>query len=207
MLRAKPGDTFEVVAEDGRVLLAELSGSGEARIVEEALSGDGQDFEVVLYQAVPKGKRMELVVEKTAEIGVTKIVPILADRSVARTGEGNKLERWRRIAESAARQSLRRTVPEVSSPVAFRDALEAAEGAVLLHNGSELPSLEEVVPSPVGLFVGPEGGWSEGEIGLASERGAAFARIGATRLRSETAGIVAVVRAGAALEARSMSRL
>lgn len=202
----KPGDTFEVVGGDGRVFLAELAGNGEAFVVEEIVSEGGDTFEVVLFQAVPKGKRMDLVVEKAAELGAAKIVPLITDRSVVKAGEGNKLERWRRIAESAARQSLRRVVPEVAAPTAFREALEGAEGAVILHNEAELSSLEEVVSSPASLFVGPEGGWSDGEMGFAKERGASFARIGPHRLRSETAGIAAVARAGAALEIKLADR-
>lgn len=162
----------------------------------------GEDFEIVLYQAAPKGKRMDLVVEKAAELGATRIVPLVTDRSVVKAGEGNKLERWRRIAESAARQSLRTVVPEVTAPMPFREAIEVAEGTILLHNAAELPSLEEVVSSPASLFVGPEGGWSDGEMDVARGFGASFARIGPHRLRSETAGIAAVARADAALEAK-----
>lgn len=172
---------------------------GEAFVVGE-VSSDGGGFEVVLYQAVPKGKRMDFVVEKAAELGATRIVPLVTDRSVVKAGEGNKLERWRRIAESAARQSLRTVVPEVSAPMGFRDALGGADGAVLLHNGDGLPPLEAVVAAPAGLFVGPEGGWSGAEMEYAEENGAAFAHIGMNRLRSETAGIAAVARAGAVLE-------
>jgi 16S rRNA (uracil1498-N3)-methyltransferase len=205
VLRAKPGDTFEVVGEDGKVFLAELSESGEAFVVEEVFYDEGGDYEVVLYQAVPKGKRMDLVVEKASELGAARIVPLVTDRSVVKASEGNKLDRWRRIAESAARQSLRRTVPEVAAPMPFREAISDAEGAVLLHNGTGIPSLEEVVvSSPSGLFVGPEGGWSDDEMNMAGERGVSLAKIGAYRLRSETAGIAAVARAGAVLEARGI---
>lgn len=203
MLRARPGETFEAVGAEGSLFLAELGGDGEAFVVEEVCSGEAEaGVRVALYQAVPKGKRMDLVVEKAAEIGAAKVVPIVSEHSVVRAGEGNKLERWRRISESAARQSLRRSVPEVGLPVSFREALETAEGArIVLYNSPELPPLEAVVSSPASLFVGPEGGWSEGEVGLARERGAILARIGPYRLRSETAGIAAVVRARAALEA------
>lgn len=189
----------------GAVFIAELLEGGEAVVSEEVAPDAGNTFEVVLYQAPPKGKRMDLVVEKAAELGAAKVVPLITDRSIVKAGEGNKLDRWRRIAESAARQSLRTVVPEVASPMAFREALEGAEGAVLLHNAPELPPLEEVVSSPASLFIGPEGGWSDEEMGMARECGASFARIGPYRLRSETAGIAAVARAGAALEAKSGS--
>jgi 16S rRNA (uracil1498-N3)-methyltransferase len=116
-----------------------------------------------------------------------------------------KVERWRRVAEAAARQSLRMGVPEVLDPVSFAGAARhAGDSGVLLHNALGLDPLEDVVGSPVGLFVGPEGGWSKEEMGLAREAGLAFAQLGPYRLRSETAGLVAVARARAALAKRNV---
>ena len=202
VLRGRSGDQVEVVDGAGRLCLAELRGEGEAVVLEELAASDAQDAEVRLYQAVPKGGRMDLVVEKATEIGVTSIVPLLTERGVVNPREG-KVERWRRVAEAAARQSLRLRVPEVSEPVPFADAVSrVGKTGVLLHNGPGLEPVETVVDSTAGLFVGPEGGWSEGELRLAEETGMAFGGLGPYRLRSETAGIVAVARALAALENR-----
>jgi 16S rRNA (uracil1498-N3)-methyltransferase len=117
-------------------------------------------------------------------------------------GEGKKVRRWRRVAEAAARQSLQLRIPELAEVVSFSDAVrEARETGLLLHNGWDLPPLEDVVPGTmVGLFVGPEGGWSDGELEIARESGLRFASLGPYRLRSETAGMVAVARACAVLE-------
>jgi 16S rRNA (uracil1498-N3)-methyltransferase len=94
-------------------------------------------------------------------------------------------------------------VPEVREPVPFERAVrEVGEVGVLLHNASGLDVVEAVVGSPAGLFVGPEGGWGAGELRLAKEVGLTFAQLGPYRLRSETAGVVAVARAQAALESR-----
>ncbi|MDQ3910231.1 MAG: RsmE family RNA methyltransferase, partial [Actinomycetota bacterium] len=94
-------------------------------------------------------------------------------------------------------------VPDVLEPVEFREVVwRAGEGGVLLHNALGLPRLEDVAGSAVSLFVGPEGGWSEEELRVAGEAGLAIAQLGPYRLRSETAGIVAVARARAALESR-----
>ena len=104
----------------------------------------------------------------------------------------------------AVRQSLRLRVPEVREPVPFAEAVrDVGESAILLHIGQGLDPLEAVLRSPARLFVGPEGGWSEEEIRLARETGLAFAQLGPYRLRSETAGIVAVARARAALMSRN----
>jgi 16S rRNA (uracil1498-N3)-methyltransferase len=202
VLRGSKGDTVEVVDGMGKLFAARLLGGGEVTVVEEVEGPGGTGMEISLYQAVPKGGRMDLVVEKATEVGATRIVPLLTERGVVNPREG-KVGRWRRVAEAAARQALRLGVPEVAEPVRFADAAsEVGETGILLHNAPGLQPVEAVVGSPVGLFVGPEGGWSEGELLLAEEAGITFGALGPYRLRSETAGIVAVARTLAALESR-----
>jgi 16S rRNA (uracil1498-N3)-methyltransferase len=202
VLRGENGDLIEVVDGEGRLFTARLRGEGEAAVVEELATPDGAGVEISLYQAVPKGGRMDLVVEKATEVGATRIVPLLTERGVV-TPRGGKVRRWRRVAEAAARQALRLSVPAVAEPVRFEDAAsEVGEIGVLLHNVPGLQPVEAVVGSPVSLFVGPEGGWSEGELRLAEEAGITFGGLGPYRLRSETAGIIAVARTLAALESK-----
>ena len=203
VLRARPGDRVEVVDVAGRLFVAELLGGSEATILKEQPTAGGDEGEVVLYQAVPKGRHMDLVVEKATELGVSRVVPLSTERGVVRLSEGDgKARRWRRVAEAAARQSLRLHIPEVAEIVSFPEAArEAGETGVLLHNGVDLPPLEDAVLGPVvGLFVGPEGGFSDGELAIAREAGLSLAALGPYRLRSETAGMVAVARACAAVE-------
>jgi 16S rRNA (uracil1498-N3)-methyltransferase len=205
VLRGREGDSVEVVDGAGRLFVAALRGGWGADVLEELPTEGVEESEVSLYQAVPKGGRMDLVVEKATEVGVSAIVPVLAERGVVNPREG-KVGRWRRVAEAAARQSLRLRVPEVREPVPFEKAVrEVGEAGVLLHNAPGLEAVEAVVGSPVSLFVGPEGGWSEGELRLAEEAGLALAQLGPYRLRSETAGLVAVARARAVLESRVRS--
>ena len=203
VLRGRPGDVLEVMDAGRRLFVAELRGGGEAVVLEEVVA-PAEDAEVFLYQAVPKGGRMDLVVEKTTEVGVTGIVPLFTERGVVKPRDG-KVERWRRLAAAAARQSLRLRVPEVLEPVHFSEAVRRIGGdGILLHNAPDLDPLEAVVSSPVSLFIGPEGGWSEEEMRLAEEAGLTRAQLGPYRLRSETAGMVAVARARAALESRNI---
>ncbi len=205
VLRGREGDLVEVVDGAGRLFVAELRLGRKADVLDELAPAGEDEVEVSLYQAVPKGGRMDLVVEKATEVGVSTIVPVLAERGVVNPREG-KVGRWRRVAEAAARQSLRLRVPEVREPVPFERAVhEVGEAGVLLHNAPGLEAVEAVVGPSVGLFVGPEGGWGEGELRLAGEVGLVFAGLGPYRLRSETAGIVAVARARAALESRVRS--
>jgi 16S rRNA (uracil1498-N3)-methyltransferase len=202
VLRGRNGDTVEVVDGAGKLFAARLRGGREAAVVEELAAPDGAGVEISLYQAVPKGGRMDLVVEKATEVGATRIVPLLAERGVVNPREG-KVGRWRRVAEAAARQSLRLSVPEVADPVRFEDVASEVRGTrVLLHNAPDLQPVEAVVGVPVSLFVGPEGGWSGAELRLAEDAGIAFGGLGPYRLRSETAGIISVARTLAALESR-----
>jgi 16S rRNA (uracil1498-N3)-methyltransferase len=200
-LRGRHGDVLEVVDADRRLFLAELRGRGKAYVLEALEAPDHEDLDLLsLYQAVPKGGRMDLVVEKATEVGATRIVPLVTERGIV-VPRGGKVERWRRVAEAAARQSLRLRVPDVAEPVHFSQAVRRVGGdGVLLHNAPDLEPLEAVIRDPVSLFVGPEGGWSEDELRDAEEAGLAMAQLGPYRLRSETAGMVAVARARAALE-------
>ncbi len=201
VLRARPGETIEVVDGAGRLFAAELTEGREARVTQEHTAPEDAGG-VTLYQAVPKGRHMDLVVEKATELGVGAIVPLATEHGVVRLDRGDgKVERWRRVAVAAARQSQRLRVPEVREVVPFARAVEeAGEAGVLLHNGPNLPPLEGEIPDvTVSIFVGPEGGFSEGELALAVEKGLKLASLGPFRLRSETAGMVAVARSCAAL--------
>jgi 16S rRNA (uracil1498-N3)-methyltransferase len=202
VLRGGNGDFIEVVDGEGRLFAARLCSGVEVAVIEELEGPGGADVEISLYQAVPKGGRMDFVVEKATEVGATRIVPLLAERGVVTPREG-KVGRWRRVAEAAARQALRVGVPEVAEPVRFEDAAsEVGERGVLLHNAPDLQPVEAVVGAPVSLFVGPEGGWSDRELLFAEEAGITFGGLGPYRLRSETAGIIAVARTLAALESK-----
>jgi 16S rRNA (uracil1498-N3)-methyltransferase len=202
VLRGRQGDYVEVVDGAGRLFAARLCGGREVAVTEESAAPDGGGGEISLYQAVPKGGRMDFVVAKATEVGATRIVPLLAERGVVNPREG-KVGRWRRVAEAAARQSLRLSVPEVAEPIGFEEAApKVGEAGVLLHNDPELPPLEAVVRARASLFVGPEGGWSDEELRLAEEAGMVFGGLGPYRLRSETAGIIAVARAFAAIQSR-----
>ncbi len=180
--------------------MAKLAGDGAAQVLEERFVSDCLEGEIVLYQAVPKGRHMDLVVEKATELGVGRIVPLVTERSVVKLSEQDgKVGRWRRVVEAAARQSLRLQIPEVTEAVSFLEVVrEEGKRGLLLHNEAGLPPLEDTVTrGEVCLLVGPEGGFSEGEVEAARAAGLSLASLGPYRLRSETAGIAAVARAGA----------
>lgn len=202
VLRGREGEIIEVVTSEQGLMLAEAYGdaqSAEAHILEEIATPVARGVGITLYQAVPKAKHMDLVVEKATELGVEHIVPLLAERGEIRPGS-DKVGRWHRLAEAAARQSLRLHIPGISEPETFPEAIEEVtkrgERGVILHNDSELPTIEETIlaEEPIPVFVGPEGGWSDQELRLAGGLGLRLAQMGPYRLRAETAGIVAVAR-------------
>lgn len=155
---------------------------------------------VILVCAFPRGQRGDWLVEKATEVGVTALIPVEAEHGVLEPGSG-RVDRWRRIAIEAAEQCGRATVPAIGVP--------APEGtlAVVLDPGARETVQEAVVGGwpcgAVALFVGPEGGWSEAERAAFTASGARFAQLGARVLRVETAAVIAVAHAVAAVESLS----
>jgi 16S rRNA (uracil1498-N3)-methyltransferase len=163
--------------------------------------------EVVVVQAIPKGERGELAVEVLTEIGVARIVPWAASRSVA-VWKGDRatksLARWRATAREAAKQARRSWFPEVSDLASTADVVALVGGAglaVVLHEAATSPFAELVVPGAgeVVVVVGPEGGLADDEVAAFVAAGAVSVRLGSEVLRTSTAGVAAV----AALLART----
>jgi 16S rRNA (uracil1498-N3)-methyltransferase len=155
--------------------------------------------EVVLYQALLPKDKFELVLQKGTEVGVSAFVPLETKRSVVQSDYVvNKKERWQKIIQEASEQSERGLVPPLEDPLKFAQALDEAiqKGVVVLAWEREggvdfnnvLQQLQEA--TPVSIFIGPEGGFEEGEVALAKEKGVLLVNFGKRILRSETAGIV-----------------
>jgi 16S rRNA (uracil1498-N3)-methyltransferase len=205
VLRARPGDALtlfdgaggEVEAEVIRVdrTEAELA-LGARRMVA------GPSVALTLLCAVPRGPRMDLLVQKTSELGVARIVPVVTERSVVRPdaeGADGKRARWERIAREAARQSGRADLPIVDPPVALAEALAAPAlpaRRVALFEGERSRSLRAALagaePAPTALLIGPEGGFAQAELAVARAAGFEAVGLGERILRVETAAIVAV---------------
>lgn len=169
----------------GNPVVAELAGS--ASCAAEAA------IEVTLLAAVLKGERQDWLIQKAVELGVARIQPILAERGVARA-DGEKPERWRRIAREAAEQCERAIVPEIADPVALPDAAWAAPRALVCteRDGEPIGSLVSRQDRQLAILIGPEGGWTPAERAELAERGAIAASLGPRVLRSETAALAAL---------------
>lgn len=207
VLRVKVGQEFDVVA--GGVLRAGKVVAASAREVEFELGAavSGTELpEVIVYLSIFKFDRMEWALEKLTELGVARIVPMIARRTeshLAKAAE-KRVERWRKIAREAAQQSRRLTPPEIADPAALRAAIAGASGTrIILSEAEENISLKSALAGarlPVLLAFGPEGGWTPEELAMFAQAGWKPASLGATILRAETAAIAAVAVAMAELE-------
>lgn len=216
VLRVHPGEQVEVVEPGGAAWLVEIV-SAEDDGVSARLVGPAHDTgeflpRVTLFQGVAKGDKMDSIVRQAVEVGAEKIVPLLTGRSVVRLDSEKRAakgERWRRIARSAAEQAKRASVPSVFDALDLRDALSLLEEydlVVVLWEEQRTRSLSESLSgvcgregASVALVVGPEGGLSAEEVEGLVAHGAVTASLGPTVLRTETAAVVSVALALAAL--------
>lgn len=154
---------------------------------------------ITLYLAVFKFDRFEWAVEKCTELGVARIIPVIARRTESHlaSSAAKRLERWRRIALESAQQSRRLSPPEIADPVKLNAVLESAPSRrIVLAENEQQVLLTELLsnhdgPNTASLAVGPEGGWTEEELALFDSAGWSRASLGPTILRAETAAIAA----------------
>ena len=207
VLRVRPGQQFDIVASGGVVYRGRVHKISDSR-VEFELLGEievATSAPLTLLLSIFKFDRMEWAIEKCTELGVAKIVPVIAQRTDVHLASASikRVERWRRIATQAAEQSRRAAPLELAEPTRLSNMLEipGAFRIVLVETetGSTLRSLVASNSSKdVVLAVGPEGGWTPEELDAFND-GWAFASLGPTILRAETAAIVAAAIAIAEL--------
>jgi 16S rRNA (uracil1498-N3)-methyltransferase len=203
VLRGRSGDRVQLIDSAGSAFAASLALDGDAvfATLDERLERGARESAVRLTvaQAIPKGQKMDLVVEKATELGVASIVPLRSERVTGdRTGE-HKTERWQRLAKSAAQQCGRTIVPVVA-PVAGWDELLASfpsyDRVYMPWELAAVRPLREIFEADAGriasaLFViGPEGGFSASEVERAVAAGATALSLGARILRTETVALV-----------------
>ena len=202
VLRVRVGEPITVADGTGRVVSAIVTEIGDTDVVEAEVMDEWRDDPLrpalTLFQALTKGDKIDDVVDKATEVGVQRIVPFIAERTVVRWDErklGRAHERWTGIAKAAAKKSRAPRVPGVDVvAVGPLGVLGEAGMKVVLHEGARR-RLREVLPADapdaIALVVGPEGGLSEREVGELERGGAEIVSLGPRVLRSETAGPVA----------------
>jgi 16S rRNA (uracil1498-N3)-methyltransferase len=217
VMRLRVGAVLALLAPDNVEHFARIERFEDNRAIvriEKTTASDGTP-PLILATAIIKGPRMDFLVEKVAELGVTELWPMLCARSVVRAPGAERIERWRRLAIGAAKQSLAPVALELHPPTQFTGlieslakdrlaggALDAAPLKLICTMGAEsiASTLRRIKPRGIIIACGPEGDFTDSELDLA--RGAGFVRagLGNNRLRSETAAIAAVSVAAALLD-------
>ena len=223
VLRGRQGDVVTVIDGKGKAYSAEITTVSNTKafvkIVSEIAIDTEAPFDLVLCQGILKGEKMDMVIQKTTELGIKEIIPVITERSIVR--QTRKIDRWRKIAEEAAEQCGRAVVPVIHEPMEYSKALSAfpvhhgfifwEEGGMTLTDAvlkiSSHPidlltdstihqsvdsSIHPFTHSPIHLFIGPEGGFTSEEISQAEDKGLARTTLGKRILRAETAAIAAV---------------
>lgn len=203
VLRLEIGDEIEVSNKLGIDYRCKISEMNKERVMCEILdsskSKGESSIDIVLFQGLPKSTKMELIIQKSTELGVKKIVPLVTSRCVTkindRKKEDKKIERWSKIAEEAAKQSKRGIIPEIGNIMSFKEALDYLkhEDMVIVPYESEKnigikKVLKNCTSKKINIIIGPEGGFDESEIDELKSINAHIVTLGPRILRTETAG-------------------
>ncbi len=216
VLRLVPGDRIVLCNGNNTEYLSEIiredKGEISCGVLETSESKSELPIDIVLYQGLPKKDKMELIIQKCVELGVSKIVPVTMKRCIVKIedekSELKKNLRWNEISKAAAKQSGRGIIPKVCRAMSYKEALKTAQTAdpenllVPYENENGINSIKSFIlklkqktasniPGQrpvVSIFIGPEGGFDESEIEEARKEGATTVSLGKRILRTETAG-------------------
>jgi 16S rRNA (uracil1498-N3)-methyltransferase len=206
VLRLKEGDLISVFDGNGTEYQARLTSIhrkyAEAKIISSFISQTEPRIHLTLFQGLPKGHKMDFIVQKAVELGIYKIIPVITERTVIKLNNKDRIkktERWRKIAIEAAKQCGRAYVPEVCAPVSFDEALlkrDEFDAFILLYENEQKKCLKELLKCyninkirNLAIFIGSEGGFSDREVEKCVHSCYDVAGLGKRILRTETASI------------------
>lgn len=210
VLRLSEGEKVIINNCMGKEYLGKISSISKVEVVVniiEELEGNNESkIEIYLFQGLPKAQKMDLIVQKGTELGISKFIPTITSRvDVKLKGEFKKLDRLNRIALEAAKQSKRSLIPTVEEPISFEESIKLLKDMDLFlvpYENAENFGIKGVIKAlkeedrlenikKIGIMVGPEGGFEEDEINKLKDEGAYIITLGSRILRTETAGFVA----------------
>lgn len=207
VLRMRVGDrllvSFDEVSDLCEIESVSTS-SATLTVIEENYQNTELPVSITLFQALPKGDKTELIIQKAVELGAKEIIPVETSRCIVKIEnkkKDSKISRWQAIAESAAKQSKRNVIPQVGDLLTFKQAVQKIKDYDLFllpyenHEGmkSTVDALSQVKKGgKIAVFIGPEGGFSEQEVLDATTLGAKVISLGKRILRAETASITAL---------------
>lgn len=205
VLRMQAGEELEICDGMGTDYTCVIETLDREEIISGIVSSERSKTElpkkIYLFQGLPKSDKMELIIQKAVELGVYEIIPTVTKRCIVKLDakkEDKKISRWQGIAESAAKQSGRAIIPKIQTPMSLSQAYEYAaslDAAIIPYEKAEgIEKTREILSSltdkeSVAVFIGPEGGFEEGEINDALEKGIMPVTLGRRILRTETAGL------------------
>lgn len=215
VLRARVGQDFDIatgaVVRRGRI--TSLTNDRVEFELAEEISSSGLP-QITLLLAIFKFDRMESAIEKCTELGVSRIIPVIARRTDAHlaSASAKRVERWQRIVRQASEQSRRTSPPEIATPIKLSESLSFLESTrIVLAESEDQTSLRDALISHIAndgakdaqfvLAIGPEGGWTEDELAAFQQSGWISASLGNTILRAETAAIAATAIVASILSA------
>ncbi len=205
VLRLKPNNKIVLCDGEGKDYIVSIYSIDKyavrTKILSEEKSIGEADIDITVYQGIPKSSKMDFIIQKCTELGVSRIVPVLNTRTVVKLAsekeEIKKVERWQKIAKEAAKQSNRGKIPVIDMPMIFESALidSLSKDLVLIPYEQEKDThfkqaLKGEKPNSIGIFIGPEGGFETSEIQLAINNKAKIITLGNRILRTETAAFV-----------------
>lgn len=203
VLRLRPGDCIELVGSDRRVGVARIIHADRDCVTLELVAvRDGVNeppVSVILAQGLPKGDKMELIIQKAVELGVSEIIPLRSERCVVQYDarkEAGRIERWQSIAHEAAKQSKREQIPAVRRIHSLEETIKACgpdTAILMLYEAETVVSIKSLLTGEPAksylLLIGPEGGFSPAEVSYCTQNGVRTVTIGPRILRTETAAI------------------
>lgn len=206
VLRMKPDEELLISDGTGKDYLCRISDISDheiiCSIISEEVCRSEPTVRFYLFQGLPKADKMEMIIQKSVELGVYSIIPVETARSVVKYDDKkkkNRVERWQKISEGAAKQSGRGIIPEVGEITSFKNALKAAAGLDMIlipyENFKDMKATREAIGRikpgmSVGIFIGPEGGFAGEEVDSAVSAGAERICLGSRILRTETAPLM-----------------
>lgn len=202
-LRMKIGEEITLCTPDKTQCNCEITEISPGQVVvkvnEKFPCKNEPDVKITLYQALPKGDKMDFIVQKCVELGISQIVPVISSRCISRPDEKSmkkKIARWQKIALQAAMQSRRGIVPTVQPIITFKEAVKTQENDLNIifyeMGGEGVKTLIKNKAKTIGMFIGSEGGFEQQEVNSVLEKNGKVATLGKRILRAETAPLAAL---------------
>lgn len=207
VLRLSKNEKIEISNKDGKRFVAKISSIQSnviiATILEQRQGLNEPDTKVVLFQGLPKASKMDFIIQKTVEIGIDEIYPVITNRTIVKIKDvkkvNKKIERWNKIALEAAKQCKRDIVPKINDVINFDkmlNMLSNEKNIIVPYEDEKNLSIKEILKdcnrNTISLIIGPEGGFETEEIRRLKKIDANIVTLGPRILRSETAGMVAL---------------